>query len=170
MAPLEIRSNARQLTECIKSNRKHKQPYDMHLCNMNVDALTMQEFKKFIPTVCDKDFPLKIHQKCFTELFPIERLVYLTPHCQNDLMEYDPYDIFIIGAYVDKGRSLQISLAKAKELGLRMARLPLDHYLNWPQGTRKCLQLHTVTNILLNVRQTNDWKRAFYNIPWLLNG
>lgn len=166
MKPPEIRSNARQLSECFKYNREHNHPFSLYLCNMKPEAPTMQELKKFIPTVCDSSFPINIHQKCFTDLFPIERLVYLTPDCKNDLLEYDPYDIFIIGAIVDKGKAFPLSLAKAKEMGLRMARLPLDRFLKWPQGTGKRLQLHTVTSMLLDIRQTNDWDKAFFNIPW----
>lgn len=41
-----------------------------------------------------------------------------------------------LGAMVDKMKVEPLSLAKAKRDKLRMAKLPLDLYLDWRQGTK----------------------------------
>lgn len=46
-------------------------------------------------------FPLNIHEDSYLNHFPKEKLVYLTPHCRNDLEEFNHDDIYIIGAMVD---------------------------------------------------------------------
>lgn len=58
-----------------------------------------------------------------------------------------------------------LSLAKAKKLGLRMARLPLDRYLQWKAGSGKSLTLNQMTDILLDVKKNGDWKNALRHVP-----
>lgn len=57
------------------------------------------------------------------------------------------------------------SLAKAKELGLRMARLPLDSYLSWKPGSGKSLTLNQVCSILLDVKLSGDWNYSLRHVP-----
>jgi ribonuclease P protein 1 len=47
------------------------------------------------------------------------------------------------GAFVDKSQCEPLSLAKAKKEGLRMAKFPLDKYLQWQRGI-KSLTLNQV--------------------------
>lgn len=47
------------------------------------------------------------------------------------------------GCFVDNNQSQPVSLAKAKKEGLRMAKLPLDEYLQWAVG-HKSLTLNQV--------------------------
>lgn len=58
-----------------------------------------------------------------------------------------------------------LSLAKAKRLGLRMARLPLDRYLQWGAGSGKSLTLNQMVNILLDLKKTGDWTTALRHVP-----
>lgn len=58
-----------------------------------------------------------------------------------------------------------LSLAKAKRLGLRMARLPLDQYLQWGAGSGKSLTLNQMINIMLDLKQTGDWMKALRHVP-----
>lgn len=58
-----------------------------------------------------------------------------------------------------------LSLAKAKRLGLRMARLPLDQYLQWGAGSGKSLTLNQMINILLDLKQSGDWSHALRHVP-----
>lgn len=47
-------------------------------------------------------FPLNVHTNSYLDLFPKEQLVYLTPHCREELRTYDHDAIYIIGGIVDK--------------------------------------------------------------------
>lgn len=93
---------AKQLMLCFAENRMHDDPFDIHFCNVNLKRTTMQCLKRHIPTMLDPEFPMNVHEKCFTEIFPKKNLVYLTPHCRTDLTTYNHDDIYIIGAMVDK--------------------------------------------------------------------
>jgi hypothetical protein len=55
--------------------------------------------------------------------------VYLTPHTHQDLDEINEDNVYIVGAFVDKSWQKPVSLARAKEQGLRTAKFPLDKYL-----------------------------------------
>lgn len=56
-------------------------------------------------------------------------------------------------------------MAKAKRLGLRMARLPLDQYLQWGAGSGKSLTLNQMINILLDLKNTGDWMTSLRHVP-----
>lgn len=58
-----------------------------------------------------------------------------------------------------------LSLAKAKKEKLRMAKFPLDKYLQWGAGSGKTLTLNQCTSILLDVKKTGDWKYALRHVP-----
>lgn len=160
----EAKNTGKQLSFCFAANRKHVKPYDIHMCNVDCNGPTMQGLQKWIPTMYNKSFPLQLHEKCFTELFPREKLVYLTPHSTELLEEFNPNDIYIIGGFVDKGVSEPISLAKAKAAGIRVARLPIERFLRWGTGT-KYLSLDQLCKIMLDLMYTRDWNKALSHIP-----
>ncbi|EDW02745.1 mitochondrial ribonuclease P protein 1 homolog [Drosophila grimshawi] len=161
----ESSNAAKQLMLCFAENRAHDEPFDLHYCNTNFEGRCMQYLKRYIPTMLSPEFPMNVHTKCFTELFPKEQLVYLTPHCREDLKTYNPDDIYIVGAMVDTVNNDPLSLAKAKRLGLRMARLPLDRYLQWGSGSGKSLTLNQMINIMLDLKKTGDWNAALQHVP-----
>lgn len=165
MNPREASNAGKQLMLCFAENRIHDEPFDLHLCNVNLESISAKTLKKFIPTMQDEDFPLNIHTESLTEKFDKKRLVYLTPHCSNDLKEYSHDDIYIIGAMVDKTNNEPLSLAKAKKQGLRMARLPLDRYLSWGAGSGKSLTLNQMVNIMLTMKKHGDWERSLKYVP-----
>lgn len=156
---------AKQLMLVFAENRMHTAPFDLHFCNVQNDATTMQYLRKHIPTLDEPWFPLNIHKQCFTKVFPKEKLVYLTPHTKTELESYNHDDIYIIGAMVDKINNEPLSLAKAKQLGLRMAKLPLDRYLQWGAGSGKSLTLNQMTSILLEQKEFQNWNKALTVVP-----
>ncbi|XP_034111671.1 mitochondrial ribonuclease P protein 1 homolog [Drosophila albomicans] len=156
---------AKQLMLCFAENRMNDEPFDLHYCNSNFEGNCMQILQRYIPTMHNPEFPINVHRECFTELFPKKQLVYLTPHCREDLVSYDPDDIYIVGAMVDTVNNEPLSLAKAKRLGLRMARLPLDRYLQWGAGSGKSLTLNQMISIMLDLKKTGDWDTALQHVP-----
>lgn len=58
----------------------------------------------------EPEFPLNLHEECFTKVFPKEKLVYLTPHCKENLEEFNHDDVYIVGCMVDKVRNTNIYL------------------------------------------------------------
>lgn len=165
MNPREASNAGKQLMLSFAENRLHDEPFDLHLCNVNPRSISTKILEKFIPTMYNNDFPINIHTEPITEKFDKEKLVYLTPHCTNDLVEYNHDDIYIIGAMVDKTNAEPLSLAKAKKQGLRMARLPLDRYLAWGAGSGKSLTLNQMVCILLEMKKHGDWNQALRFVP-----
>lgn len=165
MTNREAKNAAKQLMLSFAANRKHREPFDLHFCNTNFSSETMMQLERHIPTLRNKEFPLNLYEGSYVDLFPKNQLVYLTPHCHDVLLEYDPDMIYIIGAMVDKSNKEPLSLAKAKELNLKMARLPLDTHMEWGSGSGKSLTLDQMTKIMLDLKKTRDWKVALKNVP-----
>uniref|UniRef100_A0A1B6FKU1 RNA (guanine-9-)-methyltransferase domain-containing protein 1 n=1 Tax=Cuerna arida TaxID=1464854 RepID=A0A1B6FKU1_9HEMI len=164
MSTIENKLCAKQLTYMFAENRMNADPFNIHFCNMNKNGILYKQFLKHIPTIEDPAFPINISEEHYLDLFPKEKLVYLTPHCRDELRKFCADDIYIVGALVDKQNNEPLSLAKAKSEGIRMAQLPLDRYLDWGLGT-KSLTINQVLKILLDVRTTGDWNLALTNVP-----
>lgn len=165
MTPRENSNCAKQLMLLFADNRSSDEPFDLHFCNVTRDSSLITALNKFITTMYEPSFPLNLHEKSYLEIFPKEQLVYLTPHCKEVLKTYSHDDVYIIGGIVDKVNSEPLSLAKAKKEGLRMAKLPLDYYLEWGAGSGKSLTINQVVSILVDVQRTGDWKYALRHVP-----
>lgn len=161
----EAMNCGKQLTYMFSDNRAHDNPFDLYLCNAVRESNTMKQFVKFIPTLYDPDFPINITEKHYLDLFPKENIVYLTPHCREEMREFDHDAVYIIGAMVDKANDEPLSLAKAKREGLKMEKLPLDRHLLWGAGGSKSLTLNQVIKILLDVRASGNWDKALEHVP-----
>lgn len=88
---------ATQLKILFSENRIRDEPFNIHFCNVNKDGLVFRRFQKLVPTLYEPVFPINITDKSYLELFPKEKLVYLTPHCREQLRRFDSDDIYIIG-------------------------------------------------------------------------
>lgn len=102
MVSREILNAAKQMTFVFGDNRLHKEPFNLHLCNVSKLGPFMKQFKKNIPSLVEPWFPLNIHKESYLELFPKDKLVYLTPHCKEELTHFDHDAVYIIGCMVDK--------------------------------------------------------------------
>ncbi|CRL07029.1 CLUMA_CG019968, isoform A [Clunio marinus] len=165
MSKREAENAGKQMMLLFANNRSHDDPYDLHFCNVNMASVASRKLKRYIPTMLDPEFPMNVHSEPITEKFDKEKLVYLTPHCRTELTEFNHDDIYIIGAMVDKMNNEPLSLAKAKKQGLRMARLPLDKYLNWGSGSGKSLTLDQMMQIMLEIKKSGDWDEALKYVP-----
>lgn len=104
-------SNAgKQLTISFAENRFHEDPFDLHYCNCDKESGSIKQLYRNIPTIEEPWFPLHIHPESYLDLFPKEKLVYLTPHCREELTSFDPDAIYIIGCMVDKVSSATMIL------------------------------------------------------------
>ncbi|KAK9502174.1 hypothetical protein O3M35_012757 [Rhynocoris fuscipes] len=164
MNTAELNNCAKQLVYVFSENRSHDQPFNLYLCNASRENRLLRTLNKLIPTLYDDDFPLNITANSYTDIFPKEKLVYLTPHCNEELKQFNDDDIYIIGAMVDKTNQEPLSLAKAKSEQVRMAKLPLDRYLDWGIGT-KSLTINQCLKIMLDVRVSGDWEKALVHVP-----
>jgi ribonuclease P protein 1 len=165
MTSREAQNCGKQLTLMFSDNRVHDNPFDLYICSAKRESNTIKQLVKFIPTFYDCDFPVNVTEKSYLDLFPKENIVYLTPHCREEMREFDHDAIYIIGAMVDKANNEPLSLAKAKREGLKMAKLPLDKYLMWGSGGSKSLTLNQMVRILLDIRASGSWDKALQHVP-----
>lgn len=149
-----------QLKDCISTNRSHQHPFDLHLCNFDANGDTAAHLARAMPTLFNRTCPLDMHKNCFTEIFPKERLVYLTPDCGTDLIEFNPEDIYVIGSISSMHESREMVLAQAKQSGVRMARLPISKFLEWKYGDKAFTPAELV-KLLLGLKCSRDWIKAF---------
>lgn len=144
------------LEQAYSINRKHKQPFDIHLCGVKPNSVIIDKLRERIP--CIDTSPLSIHSECYTEIYPKERIVMLTSDSEN-VLEYNWNDIYVVGAIVDMGRHEPLTLTKANALGIRTAKLPLHLIKFGPCGGKELSFRHVIDCV--RGRQTNEnWKEV----------
>lgn len=159
MTSRENKEAARQLTLCFGLNRSHLAPFVLHYSNMNYESWLWSRLQNCMPTLTKRQLPVQIHEDDFIDLFPKEKIVLLTPDAPNVLKEYNPDDHYVISAIVDRGDRRPLSLAKAKQHEIRIARLPLESFRTC--RANKILTLDQVMRVLLEMKYSGDWNNAF---------
>lgn len=161
MTKWEIQDAARQLKFAFSQNRNHRRPFVMHFCNMKQDSYLWKALKAQMKNI--EQLPIRVHDGDITDVFPPEKLVYLSPDAEHELHEFNADDHYVVGTIVDKGTQMPLTLAKAKRLNIRCARLPLQKYIRF--FSHKTLTLDQMTNILLELRKSQDWAKALRHVP-----
>ncbi|KAJ1673587.1 tRNA (guanine(9)-N(1))-methyltransferase [Spiromyces aspiralis] len=105
---------------------------------------------------------IQFHAEDYLDLFPHEKLVYLTADSPNKLETLDPEKYYIVGGIVDKNRYPNLTLHKASEQGIAHGRLPIGDFIH--MKSRKVLTVNQVYDIILAYLDCHDWKRAFVSI------
>lgn len=120
----EERQSRKQLEDVYGTNLKHPEGFQLHFTSVNKHRELYMEYKAGL---LDSRY-CYFHEKPFWELFPLERLVYLSPDAPK-LKHIDGNDIFVMGGLVDIDTFNQrTSFVKAKELGIRAASLPIKEF------------------------------------------
>ena len=114
----------RELAFGINMNKASKEPLPLYITNYDPNCHKCRILKKTYPNLFEPDFPGVVTTKSYLDLFPAERLVYMTPDSRTDLLEYNPDDIYIVGGIVELNKDVPYTLSTAKKQGIRHARLP----------------------------------------------
>lgn len=163
MVPWISRNTMEQIQDAYGLNRfNYKQPFDIWFCNFNPNSNGGQ----FITKNCMKNLYsgslVTVKNDCFTKHFDKSRLIYLSPNARERLgdISKDVDDVYIIGAYNDKGSAKPLTYRKAEALGIRCRSLPIDNYVSLNAGS-KSLCVNHVTGILLEViANGGNWREA----------
>ncbi len=99
------------------------------------------------------------HHAVIAELKEAGEVVYLTSESENTLTELKPYSTYIIGGLVDKNREKGICYKRAKQRGIKTARLPIGEFME--MQSRKVLATNHVNEIMLKWLECGDWGEAF---------
>ncbi|PIN01223.1 tRNA methyltransferase [Handroanthus impetiginosus] len=159
MNSTELHSLVQQIMYCYAVNGRCAVPAHMWLtgCHgeMQNELLRIPGYDKWI---------IEKEDRSYVEAFQDqkENLVYLTADSENILDELDPKAIYIIGGLVDRNRWKGITMKKAKEQGIRTAKLPIGNYLK--MSSSQVLTVNQVVEILLKFMETKDWKDSFFQV------
>ncbi|NXD24592.1 TM10C methyltransferase, partial [Spelaeornis formosus] len=163
MSIREVTNTVKQIMLSESCNRRSVDPFHIHFCNLKDDSLYHREFIKHYREAWGK-LLITVTEQCYTEIFPKNKLIYLTADSPKEMKTFDHDKIYIVGSMVDKSIKTGVSLARAKRLGLETAALPLDRYLLWSTGGKN-LTLDQMMHILLTLKDTADWKKALEFVP-----
>ncbi|XP_023244062.1 mitochondrial ribonuclease P protein 1-like [Centruroides sculpturatus] len=164
MAKRELINCVDQLSMAYGSNKINREPFNLYFCNLHKDNALIPYLNNAIPHINKNNCLITSTEKSYLDIFPKERIVYLTPNSPNVLQKFDHDSVYVIGGFVDKVNAKPLSLAKAKREGLKTAKLPLDQHLHWGEGC-KSLTINQVIDILLEVKASNNWNKAFEFVP-----
>lgn len=163
MSLREVANTVRQLVLSESCNRRSVDPFHIHFCNFKDDSHYHREFIKYYREAWGR-LLITVTDQCYTEIFPKDKLIYLTADSPKVMKTFDHDKIYIVGSMVDKSIKTGVSLAQAKRLGLETAALPLEKYLLWNTGAKN-LTLDQMMHILLTLKDTGDWKKALEFVP-----
>ena len=105
------------------------------------------------------DFDARSYADVLFPTVPRQDIVYLTADAEEELGQgpLDKTKTYIIGGIVDHNRLKGVTAAKAKEQGIRYARLPIG---NFGSKFSKVLTINHMVEVLLEFAATNDWERS----------
>ena len=89
-------------------------------------------------------------------------VVYLTSDSPETLTELRPFSTYIIGGLVDRNRHKGICYKKARDRGIKTAKLPIGDYMQ--MTSRFVLATNHVTEIMLRWLELGDWGQAFLQV------
>lgn len=118
------RSLARQIQFSIFRNQEDNSPFNLTLCNVNFESETMLYLNKI-----EKNFqkvPINIYTQSYLDLYPKEKLIYLSPNAKEEMRIFDHEAIYIIGGISDPKVQHPLTYAKAKKERIKAQKLPLD--------------------------------------------
>ena len=163
MQEYEIQSVGRQMSKIYQMNRmQSKEPFDLHFCNCDPNSRVMKNFLKYLNPIKDFDkYYVNIHSETYSQLFPNERLIYLSPDSKYVMEEYEHNAIYILGSLVGKTCRLPLTRDKAVGEGIECYKLPIHKYVELNPLVKKTLSFQSCFKILLEMKDHNDWELAF---------
>lgn len=122
-----------------------KNPASLYLCNLDKSSRTFDSLQRS----WRPDLGYLYHTpKSYLDVFPKEKLVYLTAHTDT-ILDFNPDDIWIVGGMIDIGTTEPLSAMKAQEEGLRTAKLPQE--LLQLRNTEKSLNMSHIVGAMCDL-------------------
>ena len=137
-----------EAAHAVKFNREARTPFALYFTGVSPEVQEIMIDQLSLD--CEgNSFPVEITDKHQLDIFPSEKLVYLSPDSRNDLYEYNEDDIYVIGGIVDKGFDrAPLTLASAKKNKIRHARFPMKKVI----GLKEDLNVETCVAIMNDMK------------------
>ena len=154
----EVISLSNQLTSCYSYNKHALSPTHLAVTSYNGRLKhRLDNLKKG----WDEE-KISFTDKPVEEVLNVEDCVYLTADTDNVLTDLDIDKHYIVGAMVDHNRLKNITVDKAKRLGMGVAALPISKYIRL--SSRRVLTVNQVYEILIQFIKHKDWEKAFFSV------
>jgi len=147
----------KQIMKCYSYNRRMENQLQMYMTSLG--GIVEAELSK---NDGFRNWDFNFDSRRYDEVFPKEKIVYLSSESENVVDKLDDTKVYVIGGLVDHNHHKGLSHTKATELGITTARLPIEEFLN--MKSRKVLTVNHVYEILAAVSEGNDWKDAFLGV------
>ncbi|KAK6199463.1 guanine-1-methyltransferase-domain-containing protein [Scheffersomyces amazonensis] len=161
----EIVSMSNQITRSYSAMRHctHSLPITVSSFNKNLKS----RFDKSVPqyTLWNKNITFNTNDT-LSDLLNKEDLsqyVYLTADTDEVIESLEPHKTYIIGGIVDKNRHKLLCVNKAKELGLKVGKLPIDKYIEI-NGRHVLATSHVYELCCKWFENNGDWETAFNQV------
>lgn len=89
-------------------------------------------------------------------------VVYLSSDSPYTLARLEPNTTYVVGGLVDKNREKGLCYRRARERGIRTARLPIGQFM--VMQSRQVLATNHVVDIMLKWLEFEDWGKAFLSV------
>lgn len=140
--------------DCCDRAREH-----MRTSGGTISPVLQTSIDEKVPWVRDESDPLPLPDP---EPEPSEEhkdVVYLSSDSPYTLDRLEPNTTYVIGGLVDKNREKGICYKRARERGIRTARLPIGQYM--VMQSRQVLATNHVVEIMLKWLECGSWGRLF---------
>ncbi|XP_022665106.1 tRNA methyltransferase 10 homolog B-like [Varroa destructor] len=166
MTPRQFSSFRTQLRFTYNYNKISRDPFDLILSDIPKGGLLDNEIGKIFPHINKSNCLITKSYENFLRICPNKRIIYLSPNSEKVITKWDADAVFVIGGIVDTSRSKRLSITKAKQMQVEHFKLPIGHYISqFSLNSSQTLAIHVVADILLTIKETNDWKKAFSKVP-----
>ncbi|XP_028041895.1 tRNA methyltransferase 10 homolog A [Bombyx mandarina] len=147
----------KQILRCYSINRRSEQPLHFHITSFGEKSRNdMSRHNGY------ENWDIEFHEQPYLEVFPKEKLVYLTSESENIIESFDDDTYYIIGGLVDHNQYKGLCHNISVEQGIRHGRLPLDKYIN--MKTRKVLTIDHVFEIMLKISEGLTWQETLIRV------
>jgi tRNA (guanine9-N1)-methyltransferase len=161
----DIVSTVRQLTDIYSTNRKSKEPFNVIFYDVGEkihEGLVKNNFINWLGMKMVKKGDYISMKEYIKNIQGGKELVYLTADSENEITDLDSTTVYIIGGIVDRNKYKLLTYEKAKEMGIKHARLPIAEYLHLKSS--KILATNHVFSIMSHFQTVKNWKDAFMSI------
>ncbi|KAL1491848.1 hypothetical protein ABEB36_012383 [Hypothenemus hampei] len=154
MIDKDMAKTIKQILRVYTENRRAPAPMQLHLTNFKGKCKKEMERHNGY-----QHWDINFHESHYLDVFPKEKLIYLTSDSDNVIKQLENDKIYIIGGLVDHNGHKGICFNKAVEEGIAHAQLPIGEYFWMKQ--RKVLTINQVFEILIRVSEGKTFKEAF---------
>jgi hypothetical protein len=122
-----LRSLLMQITQAYGANARSFDPFRLYFTSFKKDG-------KFNSAMEDRninidDLMVVDSEKSYLDLFPKEKLIYLSPNSKNEMQEVDEDKVYIIGVLSDEREKSPHTYNQARLEGIKTERFPIEKYV-----------------------------------------